>query len=77
MSVKREKGDVRWTIPYRKTPIAWSTVATSNLITALMEPNDTIASLRQKINYDVEAKAVLDAYIEKGYGNQIAKEWFR
>lgn len=77
MSVNREKGDVRWTIPNRKTPIAWSTVATSNLITALMEPNDTIASLRQKIYYDVEAKAVLDAYIEKGYGNQIAKEWFR
>ena len=71
------KGDVAWRIPKRKTPIAWSTKATSDLIVFLSQDGGTIKEVRDKIGYDVEAKKILDIYIQKGYGNQIAKEWFR
>lgn len=70
------KGDVHWRIPNRKTPIAYSTVATEDMILNLMDKADTIQSLRDKIVYDVEAKKVLDAYISKGYGDIIACKWF-
>lgn len=70
--------DVEWTIPNHKKPIAYSTRATSDLIETLSENNTkaTISEIRNMINYDVEAKKVLDAYINNGFGNQIASEWF-
>ena len=70
--------DVEWRIPGKKTPIAYSTVAASDLIEALAEdnPTATISELLGKVTYDVEAKKVLQQYIDAGYGNQVANEWF-
>jgi len=55
--------------PGRKTPIAHSTVATSQLIGLLAEDGHTFASARDSINFDSDAVAVADAYIARGYGD--------
>lgn len=70
--------DVEWRVPGKKTPIAYSTVAASDLIEALVEdnPTATISEILGKVNYDQEAKKVLRQYIDAGYGNQVANEWF-
>ena len=75
----KTKGDVAWHIPGRKTPVAFSTTATSYLIAvlALEHESDTIRDLQTRINYDQEAKAVLQAYIDRGFGGQVASEWFK
>ena len=70
--------DVEWRIPGKKTPIAYSTRAASDLIEALAEdnPSATIKELLSKVTYDEEAKKVLGQYIDAGFGNQTANEWF-
>ena len=70
--------DVEWSIPGKKTPIAYSTKATSDLIEVLADdnPTATISELKGKIGYDAEAKKVLQRYIDAGYGDQVANEWF-
>lgn len=73
----KNKGDVYWYVPKYKKPIAYSTVATKNLVDALAEDYETIIDVYNAINYDAEAKAILKKYIDLGYGNQIAREWFR
>ena len=42
MSRRETKGDVQWYIPRRKTPIAHSTKAASDLIAALLQDGVTI-----------------------------------
>ena len=71
------KGDVLWLIPGRKKPIAYSTRATSDLIAVLAEDGGTISEIQPRINYDEDAKAVLQAYIDRGYGDIEAKQWFK
>lgn len=66
---------VQWHVPKRKRPIAYSTKATSDIITTLME-DLTIKELRERITYDVEVKQVLDEYIKRGYGDWRCKEHF-
>jgi hypothetical protein len=75
---KRSKGDVYWQLPKRKTPIAYSTKATSDLIAVLSQdnPDKTIAEVKGLIYYDSEAKEILQKYIDKGYGDIIASTWF-
>ncbi len=70
--------DVEWYIPNKKTPIAYSTRASSDLIEILSEdnPSATIKEIFDKVNYDEEAKKVLQQYIDAGYGGQVANEWF-
>lgn len=68
---------VLWHIPGKKKPIATSTRATSDLIVALAADGGTIRDVYAQINYDVDAKAIMQKYIELGYGDIIAKEWFR
>lgn len=70
--------DVEWHIPNKKTPIAYSTVGASDLIEALCEqyPNATISQLMPALNYDEEAKKVIQQYINAGYGDQVAYDWF-
>ena len=70
--------DVEWRVPGKKTPIAYSTVAASDLIEALAEdnPSATIKDLLGKVTYDAEAKKVLQQYIDAGYSDQVANEWF-
>ena len=70
--------DVEWHVPGKKTPVAYSTRAASDLIEVLAEdnPSATIKELLGQVTYDVEAKKVLQQYIDAGYGNQVANEWF-
>ena len=78
MAKRSRKGDVEWYVPGRKTPIAYSTKATSDLIAVLaLEHGGTIHEVQAHITYNQEAKAVLQAYIDRGYGEQIAAEWFK
>ncbi len=74
--MRRSKGDVEWRVPKRKTPIAYSTKATSDLIAVLSQDYETITDVYNAINYDQDAKEILKKYIELGYGNEIAREWF-
>lgn len=71
--------DVQWTLPNDvKHPIAYSTKATSDLIEALSDenPTATISEIRGLVTYDQDAKKVLQQYIDAGYGDQVASEWF-
>ena len=77
MAKAKIKGDVHWHIPGKKKPIAYSTTAASDLIGVLAEDFETIQDVYNAINYDPEAKAIMQIYIDLGYGNQIAREWFR
>ncbi len=61
--------DVEWSVRDRKRPIAYSTVATSQLIGLLAESGHTFASARRELPFDREAQDVLDAYIERGLGD--------
>lgn len=75
--MKKTKGDVAYRLPKKKKPIAYSTKATSDLIVVLAQEYETITDVYNAINYDQDAKDVLQKYIEAGYGNVIAREWFR
>lgn len=77
MAYSKRKGDVEWRIPKRKRPIAYSTKAVSDLIVVLAENGGTIQEVFDQINYCPDAKAVLQAYISAGYGNDIARNHFR
>lgn len=77
MANRCSKGDVHWYIPGQKRPIAYSTKAASDLIAVLAEEGGTIEEVQRKINYDEEANAVLQAYIDHGYGNIEAQKWFK
>lgn len=70
--------DVCWWEPNSNMIIAYSTTAASNLIDALAGDNPvmTISELHDTINYDQEAKKVLQAYINRGFGSFIAWEHF-
>lgn len=78
MAKKRSaRGDVYWHIPGRKRSIAYSTVATSDLIVALGEDGATIQEVYDRINYDVEARMILEKYITRGFGAVPAQQFFR
>lgn len=77
MARRKSKGDVSWNIPGRKTPIAYSTKATSDLIAVLAEQGGTIREVQSRVNYDQDAKVVLQAYIDRGYGDVEARQWFK
>ncbi len=70
--------DVEWRVPGKKKPIAYSSKATSDLIKALTEenPSATIREIFGKVNYDAEAKRVLQQYMDAGLGGQVAYDWF-
>lgn len=74
---RNRKGDVSWHIPGRKTPIAYSTKAASDLIVVLGEDGATIQEVRDRITYDLEAREVLRKYIEKGFGDIAVNTFFR
>lgn len=75
--MRRSKGDVEYRLPNKKKPIAYSTKATSDLIAVLAQDYETIFDVYNAINYDEDAKDVLQKYIDLGYGDVIAREWFR
>lgn len=74
--------DTIWYAPNEKTGkdtiIAYSTTATSDFISALAADNvnSTISEIKDMVNYDVEAKRVLQAYIDSGFGNVLGSDFF-
>ncbi|MBN9214803.1 MAG: hypothetical protein J0J04_08305 [Microbacterium sp.] len=66
----KARGDVHWHIDGRKTPIAYSTQATSLHLGVLAADGHTFASAREHVPFDPEGQAVLDAYIERGLGDR-------
>ncbi len=74
---RRPRGDVYWYLPGRKTPIAYSTKAASDLIVVLGEGGATIQEVYDRITYDLEAREILRKYIEKGFGGVAANSLFR
>ena len=77
MGRKLHSLDVSWTVPNRKRAIGYSTKATSDLIVVLSQDGSTIQEVYDKINFDVDGKKVLQEYIRRGYGNVVARDWFR
>ena len=76
MPKAKNKGDVHWFVPNKKKPIAYSTLATKHIIGLLSEELNTIQDVYDAILYDPEAKEILQKYIDLGYGNETAREWF-
>ena len=72
---KRVNNDVSWYAPYKRKPIAYSTISTRDCLEALAE-NKTIQELYEALVYGVEEKKVLEAYIGLGYGNEKASWLF-
>ena len=52
-------------------------MATSQLIGLLSEDHKTILDVYNAIIYDMEAKEILQKYIDLGYENEVARQWFR
>ncbi len=73
---RRSKGDVQWTLPSRKRPIAYSTKAVSDLIVVLSQRYETIQDVYDNIVYDDAAKRILKIYIDRGYGAVRARDYF-
>lgn len=64
--------DVAWYLPKRKRPFMYSTKATSDLLVELskMTKNHTPIEILPLIIYDIDARKIMKAYIDKGYGNE-------
>ena len=65
-----------WYLPNRKRAVAFSTVGTSNYIVELAKRHKTIQDVYDAILWNDEAKSILRIYVDSGYGNEIAKDWF-
>ena len=80
MAYSKPKGSVSWHKLKSKAnskPIAYSTVATNDLIVILSQIYDTVEDVYKAINYDQEAKEIMKKYIDLGYGNYIARDFFK
>lgn len=69
--------DAQWYLPNKRRPFAYSTKATSDLIVTLAQTFETIQNVYDNIIYDYEAKSILQVYIERGYGQCKARNFFR
>lgn len=61
--------DVAWYLPDAKQnsrPIAYSTVATSDLIVALYNQYGDLRKVYENIHYDEDAKKVVSEYLKRG-----------
>lgn len=70
--------DITWYAPHQKSPIAYSTIAVRDFIGAMVDdnPTATVRELQAKINYDQDAKKVLQQYIDAGYGDDVVSDCF-
>lgn len=66
---KRTDLGVQWFAPGVKRPIANTTPATSLLVGLLAEDGLTFNEAHAAILYDDEAKAAVQAFIDRGYGD--------
>ena len=71
MKRKSKHLDVAWYLPGRKRPFAYTTKGTSDLVVCLAEQTErrTPREILPLIAYDRDAKALMQAYIEKGFGD--------
>lgn len=70
---KKYNSGVQWFLPNRKRPFATTTKATNDLIVYLSEDGGTVTEVKNSINYDNEAVAVLAHFEENGYGDAVLK----
>lgn len=66
---RQAKGDVSWYLPdatKNSRPIAYSTVASSDLIVALYEQYGDLQLVYENLRYDEEAKKVVAEYLKRG-----------
>ena len=69
MAKGEAKGSVAWYLPDAKKnsrPIAYSTVATSDLIVALYNQYGDLRKVYENIHYDEDAKKVVSEYLKCG-----------
>ena len=82
MAIRADKYDVLWRVPNRKKPIASSSFSTSQAIVDLGAGGLTLQQLRDKFtNTELigghELTPILDAYIQRGFGNWVINQHFR
>lgn len=76
MGKKKSQGDVYYCLPNKKRPVASSTKATGDLIGVLSEIFYSINDVQKSIFYDEKAIEILQIYIDKGYGETKASDFF-
>lgn len=76
MTIKVSKQDIFYYLPNKERPISYSTKATADLISVLSEIFYSINDVQNAIFYDEDAIKILQIYIEKGYGERQASEFF-
>lgn len=76
MSRSNSKGDVAWFIDNRKKPIAYSTVAVSEYISALANQGGSVNDLIGRVTWNFDAKNILQLYVKYGYGDTPAANLF-
>ena len=69
--------EVGYSFPGKKKVIAYSAQAVSDFIDVMARNYDTIKDIYEAINYDLEAKEILKIYIDAGYGDKIARQFFK
>ena len=70
--------DVCWFSNKYKRPIAYSTVADSEALALINQPNKTASELMKILNSDQflvskEMKDVVQAFVDKGLGNEVLR----
>ena len=67
MARNKSKGEVLCFVHGRKRPIAYCTMGANEIIAAVSEDGCMIQEAYSRINYDQEAKNVLQKYIDLGH----------
>jgi len=75
MSPSHPKGDVSWCLPGKKKPFTYSPIATSRFIQLLAEDGHTARSAIDASQHDDEAKAILQAFVDAGYGEALLSKF--
>ncbi len=68
MAKRQPRGDVAWYLPDAKKgskPIAYSTIATSDLIVLLYQTYGDLRRVYEEINYDTDAKRIVEEYLKR------------
>jgi hypothetical protein len=63
---RKLKGAISWYYPNSKRPFEYSTVATAEFIKILYDTCKDLRLVYKNINYDIEAKRIIEKFIEKG-----------
>lgn len=82
MASKNTRGDISWSLPhpnggFYKRPFAYSTVATSDLLSYLSEEGLTFHQGLAEIHFDEDASNIVKNFIHKGYGDHKMSEFIR